>query len=135
MSGSDLGIFKQSTDDEFDWTITNVESPTAGTGPTEDHTGNGGFYVFLDVPFRLPYKFQGYRVGAAIDFCVSQYQSICLFVGPFDCSFCNPFACKTGDHYCRLYWKVWISSLHLVALCLSGIISMNLLRDILRWEY
>jgi hypothetical protein len=59
-------MFRQSTDDEFDWTITNMESSTAGTGPTEDHTGNAGFYVYLDVRFQFPYKFQGYRVGKAI---------------------------------------------------------------------
>lgn len=68
-SGPSLGIFRQSTDDEIDWTITNLESPTADTGPSEDHTGNGGFYVFLDVPFQFPFRFtlQGYRVSKTFD--------------------------------------------------------------------
>lgn len=73
ISGSDLGMFRQSTDDEFDWTITNMESSTAGTGPTEDHTGNAGFYVYLDVRFQFPYKFQGYRaILESVDFTSSR---------------------------------------------------------------
>lgn len=34
--------FHQEATDDFDWTRTNVSSPTAGTGPDRDHTTGTG---------------------------------------------------------------------------------------------
>ena len=47
-TGIDLGLFFQNDDDDRQWSITNVSTPTPLTGPSSDHTGGGGYYAFLE---------------------------------------------------------------------------------------
>ena len=49
--GSDtpsLGFFKQSTNEEIDWTFTKGGTPSVGTGPASDHTTANGYYIYLE---------------------------------------------------------------------------------------
>ena len=43
-----LGPFIQSTEDDFDWSIRNVATPSRDTGPSSDHTGDGGYYLYIE---------------------------------------------------------------------------------------
>ena len=40
--------FRQLRSDDFDWTRTNISSPTFGTGPDRDHTTGTGYYVYIE---------------------------------------------------------------------------------------
>ncbi|XP_025084901.1 MAM and LDL-receptor class A domain-containing protein 1-like [Pomacea canaliculata] len=44
----DTCAWKQSTKDDFDWSIESHSTPAADTGPSKDHTGSGGYYVYLE---------------------------------------------------------------------------------------
>ena len=44
-----LGPFFQSTQDDFDWSfVANASTPSRNTGPSSEHTGNGGNYAFIE---------------------------------------------------------------------------------------
>ncbi|XP_062499079.1 thrombospondin-2-like [Corticium candelabrum] len=43
-----LGPFFQSLKDDFDWTLISGSTPSSKTGPSSDHTGNGGNYAFIE---------------------------------------------------------------------------------------
>ncbi|XP_033751986.1 MAM and LDL-receptor class A domain-containing protein 1-like [Pecten maximus] len=45
---SGLCGYFQETADDFDWTLTNLSSPTVGTGPDRDHTTGTGFYIYIE---------------------------------------------------------------------------------------
>ncbi|ESO97870.1 hypothetical protein LOTGIDRAFT_152977 [Lottia gigantea] len=45
----DLCAWKQSTDDDFDWTRHKGSTQTSSTGPSKDHTSGHGFYLYTEV--------------------------------------------------------------------------------------
>lgn len=46
-SHPDLGFLTQSSDDERNWVLRKLKTPTPKTGPSADHTGSG-YYAFLE---------------------------------------------------------------------------------------
>ena len=43
-----LGFFKQSTNEEINWTFKKEKTPSLGTGPASDHTTANGYYIYLE---------------------------------------------------------------------------------------
>jgi hypothetical protein len=43
-----LGPFTQSIEDDFDWSFSSGATPSRDTGPPSDHTGDGGYYLYIE---------------------------------------------------------------------------------------
>lgn len=46
----DLGLcgYSQVQTDNFDWSLTDISTPTVGTGPDRDHTSGTGCYIYIE---------------------------------------------------------------------------------------
>ncbi|XP_013389143.1 MAM domain-containing glycosylphosphatidylinositol anchor protein 1-like [Lingula anatina] len=51
--------FRQSTDDNFNWTRNNGSTPSRDTGPQHDHTTGAGYYIFIEASMKGP----GYKAS------------------------------------------------------------------------
>lgn len=64
----DMGIFSQiddNTEDDLDWFFTSTATPSSGTGPSFDHTGNNGCFAHIEGSQNPPQHrvFEGARAS------------------------------------------------------------------------
>ena len=48
FEGGNFCSYFQSRNDDFDWKVTNLPTPSYSTGPSGDHTSGKGYYVYLE---------------------------------------------------------------------------------------